>query len=99
MIAQRDNAADALQPRLKRDVGSKRGEGIHMIHKIPILIIMVLVVSAVPALAGNAEKEDAAVISAEKWLGMVDAEKYSESWKEAAELLRSVNREARLKPH
>jgi hypothetical protein len=61
-----------------------------MVRKIPVLVIMVLILSAVPALAGSSEKETSAVISAEKWLGMVDSEKYAESWKEAAELFRNA---------
>ena len=59
-----------------------------MIHKI--LLVIVLLLLTVPAVAGSPEKENDAVISAEKWLGMVDAEKYSESWKEAAELFRNA---------
>ena len=59
-----------------------------MIRKI--LSGIVLLILAVPAIAGSSQKEDAAVISAEKWLGMVDSEKYSESWKEAAELFRDA---------
>ena len=45
-----------------------------MIHKISILIIIIaLILSAAPLMAGNPEKEKAAVISAEKWLGLVDS--------------------------
>jgi hypothetical protein len=61
-----------------------------MIRKISTLLAIILIVSAVPVLAGTSEKEKAAVISAEKWLGMVDAEKYAESWKEAAEFFRNA---------
>jgi len=74
-------------------VRSMKGEKIYMLRKIPALVIMVLILSAVPVLAGSSEKENAAVISAEKWLGMVDAESYSESWKEAAELFRNAVKE------
>ncbi len=76
----------------------KREEaGYIMIRKITVLIIMVLALCAVPALAGSSEKEDAAVISAEKWLGMVDSGKYAESWKEAAELLRNATKQEQWK--
>ena len=61
-----------------------------MIRKAPVLVLMALVFSVVTAFAGNSEKEKAGVVSAEKWLGMVDSEKYSESWKEAAELFREA---------
>jgi len=59
-----------------------------MIWKIVTLLTFVLVLSVVPVLAGSSAQEKAAVISAEKWLGVVDAEKYGESWKEAAEYFR-----------
>jgi len=68
-----------------------------MIFKTLVLIIMVLVLSAGPALAGNSEKEKTAVISAEKWLGMVDSGKYAESWKEAAELFRNAIKQEQWK--
>lgn len=48
-----------------------------MVRKIPVLVILVLILSAFPVLAGSSEKEKTAVISAEKWLGMVDSDKTS----------------------
>lgn len=60
-----------------------------MIPKIVVLIVMALIVM-VPAVSASPEKENDAVISAEKWLGMVDSGKYAESWKEAAELFRNA---------
>lgn len=61
-----------------------------MIRKITILVMMVLILSIIPAVAGSPEKEKAAVASAEKWLGLIDAAKYQESWKEAAGLFRNA---------
>ena len=61
-----------------------------MIHKIGIMIIIALVLSATPLMAGSPEKEKAAVISAEKWLGLVDSQKYPESWTEAAEYFKNA---------
>jgi hypothetical protein len=61
-----------------------------MIHKISILIIIALTLSAVPLIAGSSDKEKAAVLSAEKWLGLVDSQKYLESWEEAAEYFRNA---------
>jgi len=61
-----------------------------MIRKIPALIIIFLILSALPVFAESPGKEKAAVISAEKWLDMVDAQNYAESWKEAAELFRNA---------
>ena len=68
-----------------------------MIRKIPVLVIMVLILSAVSALGGSSEKEKVAVISAEKWLGMVDSEKYAESWQEASELFRNAVKQEQWK--
>ena len=65
-----------------------------MIHKMSTLIVFVLIFSAVPALAKSVEKEKAAAASAERWLQMVDSEKYTESWKEAANLFKNaINQE------
>jgi hypothetical protein len=61
-----------------------------MIRKISTLLIVVLLISVVPVLAGSPAKEKAAVISAEKWLNKVDSGKYAESWEEAAELFRNA---------
>ena len=64
-----------------------------MIRKIAVLAIVVLIISVVHAFGGSSEKEKAAVLSAKKWLGIVDSEKYAESWKESAELFRNAVRE------
>ena len=69
----------------------------NMIQKIVPLVVMVLILIAVPAVAASSEKENAAVISAEKWLGMVDAGKYLESWREAAELFRKAVKQEQWK--
>ena len=61
-----------------------------MTLRIACLIVMVLTLSMAPAVAGNAEKEAAAVISAEQWLEMTDEGNYAQSWKEAAELFRNA---------
>jgi len=61
-----------------------------MIPKIAVVVIMVLILSTVSAGAGSLEKEATAAIAAEKWLGIVDGEKYVESWSEAAELFRNA---------
>lgn len=68
-----------------------------MIHKILVLVIMVLILSTVSAIADSSGKGKAAILSAEKWLGMVDAEKYAESWKEAAELFRNAIKQEQWK--
>jgi hypothetical protein len=60
-----------------------------MARKIRLLVILVLIFSAIPLVAGNSEKEDAAVKAAENWLAIVDSEKYAESWKETAEYFKN----------
>jgi hypothetical protein len=51
----------------------ERKEKPRKIHKISITIIIIaLILSAAPLIAGSPEKEKAAVISAEKWLTLVD---------------------------
>jgi hypothetical protein len=59
-------------------------------QKIICLFIGLLIFFSVSAFANNLEKEKAAVISAQAWLGLIDSEKYAESWKEAAEYLRNA---------
>jgi len=61
-----------------------------MIPKIALVVIMVLILLTISAGADSLEKEVTAAIAAEKWLGLVDVEKYAESWKEAAELFRNA---------
>jgi hypothetical protein len=68
----------------------QRKEKIYMIHRISVLILMLLLFSIGLAVAGDSEKEKIALNSAEKWLGIVDAGKYAESWKEAAGLFRNA---------
>ena len=57
-----------------------------MIRKVPVIVMMVLLLLTVPGFSENDEEEMPAVISAEKWLSLVDSDKYKESWKEAAAL-------------
>ena len=65
-----------------------------MIRRVACLVVIVLAFLAVSAIADSSGKEKAAVISAEKWLTLVDSEKYAESWKEASELFRNaINQE------
>jgi hypothetical protein len=55
-----------------------------------ILLVLALLIYSAPAVAGNPEKESAAVGAAQKWLALVDAGQYLESWEEAAELFRNA---------
>ena len=61
-----------------------------MIRKIACLVTIGLIFSGISVLAADSKKEAAALSAAEKWLAMVDSEKYAESWKEAAELFRNA---------
>ncbi len=61
-----------------------------MIRRIVFLIMLGLVFSGINALAADSKKETAALSAAEKWLAMVDSEKYIDSWKESAELFRNA---------
>ncbi len=57
---------------------------------VTICAVVAVVLMAGISSAANAEKEKAAVSAAEKWLALVDAGKYSESWKGAAEYFKNA---------
>ncbi len=54
-----------------------------------------IVILAMVGISSGADtvKEKAALTAAEKWLALVDAGKYSDSWKEAAEYFRNAVKE------
>ncbi|MEJ2696476.1 MAG: DUF4019 domain-containing protein [Candidatus Sulfobium sp.] len=58
--------------------------------KIVAAVVLAGVLMAGVSSAINSDKEKAAVAVAEKWLALVDAGKYSESWSEAAEYFRNA---------
>lgn len=61
-----------------------------MIRKIACLAAMGLILSGLNAMAGNSEKEAAAVFAAESWLAMVDSGEYAESWNKGSELFKNA---------
>lgn len=61
-----------------------------MIRKIACIVAIGLIFSSITAFAADAKKEAAALSAAEKWLALVDSQKYAESWKEAATLFRNA---------
>ena len=61
-----------------------------MINRFMCVAIVGVMLGAVICTAAESEKEKAPVTGAEKWLVIVDEEKYGESWKEAAELFRNA---------
>jgi hypothetical protein len=61
-----------------------------MISRVLWVAVVGLMLGAGSGVAEESEKEKAAVAGAEKWLGLVDAGHYAESWKEAAEYFRNA---------
>jgi hypothetical protein len=55
-----------------------------MFFRIVLLIISGLLLVVGIAVAQNAQLEKAAIVSAEKWLSVVDNGKYADSWQNAA---------------
>jgi len=61
-----------------------------MTRKALTVVAVCLLVAGLSGMTAESEKEQAAVMAAEKWVALVDSEKYAESWEEAAELLRNA---------
>lgn len=61
-----------------------------MIRKIVCLVTIGFVFSGITAFAADSKMESAALSAAEKWLTLVDSQKYAESWKEAATLFKNA---------
>jgi hypothetical protein len=61
-----------------------------MSRQIIFLLVLSLSLLGPLAEAQNTKKEKAAVAAAEQWLLLVDAGKYEESWKEAAEYFKNA---------
>ena len=60
-----------------------------MVRRIIWLVALGLIVATITGRAAEPLKEKAAA-AAEKWLSLIDGEKYGESWKEAAEFFRNA---------
>jgi hypothetical protein len=61
-----------------------------MIRGIAYIVAIGLIFGGIDALAADSKKELAALSAAEKWLAIIDSEKYAESWKDTAELFRNA---------
>lgn len=61
-----------------------------MTNRIVGLVVFGLLLGSMVGMADHSESEKTACTSAEKWLAIVDDEKYAESWKEAAEYFRNA---------
>ncbi len=59
-----------------------------MLRKVACLFVIALTLAPAMLIAQNASKQKAAVVSAEKWLGLIDNGKYAASWKEAGTFFR-----------
>jgi Protein of unknown function (DUF4019) len=59
-----------------------------MIRNIAWLMVIGMIFSSIAALAPDAKKLAPALLAANQWLALIDHEKYTESWKEAADLFR-----------
>ncbi len=61
-----------------------------MSRKLVVGVAIIIVLTARVSIAADSVKEKAAVAAAEKWVALVDAGKYTDSWKEAAEYFKSA---------
>ena len=61
-----------------------------MIRKIAWLVVIGMMFSSAAVSASDSKKLAPALFAANKWLALVDKEKYAESWKEAADLFRHM---------
>jgi hypothetical protein len=59
-----------------------------MVRKIAWLVVIGMMFSSMAVSASNSKKLASALFAANKWLALVDQDKYAESWKEAADLFR-----------
>jgi len=61
-----------------------------MIRRIACIVTIGLIFSGIIAFAADSKMEADALSAAEKWLTLVDSQKYAESWKEAATLFKNA---------
>ena len=61
-----------------------------MICRALYLVCLCVMLVAVPGVAADSGKEKAALSAAQKWLAVVDAGKYGDSWNEAAEYFKNA---------
>lgn len=60
-----------------------------MTRAVSCFVVFSLFFQVVMAAAAESEKEMAAIAAAEKWLALVDAGNYAESWKQGAQYFRN----------
>ena len=65
-----------------------------MAQVIVVVVVIVIMLMTCIATAAGPGKEKAAVVAAQKWLALIDADNYADSWNEAAGYFRAaVNQE------
>ena len=65
-----------------------------MAKVIVVVVVIVIMLMTCIATAAGPGKEKAAVVAAQKWLALIDADNYADSWNEAAGYFRAaVNQE------
>ena len=65
-----------------------------MAKVIVVVVVIVIMLMTCIATAASPGKEKAAVVAAQKWLALIDADNYADSWNEAAGYFRAaVNQE------
>jgi hypothetical protein len=67
-----------------------------MVRNMATLLGLLLLLFVGVVVAGDSDKEKAAVAAAEEWLIMVDQGKYAESWKEAAQFFKNAVNQKQL---
>lgn len=61
-----------------------------MVRKIAWLVVIAMMFSSTTVSASDSKKLASALFAAQKWLALVDNEKYAESWKEASDLFKNT---------
>lgn len=61
-----------------------------MFRKVAFLLALCVMLAPAALVAQHEAQEKAAVTSAQKWLGLIDAGQYGESWKEASPMFRAA---------
>jgi Protein of unknown function (DUF4019) len=61
-----------------------------MIRKIAWLVVIGMIFSSITAMTPDSKELASALSAANKWLALVDQERYAKSWKEAADMFRDT---------
>jgi hypothetical protein len=61
-----------------------------MIRKIAWLVVIGMIFSSITAMTPDSKELASALSAANKWLALVDQERYAKSWKEASDMFRDT---------